>query len=62
MATPTLLTTQTTHTALECGCPHCGEALVVGLLEVAGGGTVDTVTCPKNCDLRPYTFREPADE
>jgi hypothetical protein len=60
MATPTLITEQSLTCILECGCPNCGEPLVTGLLEVAGGETVETVTCPKNCDLRPFIFREPA--
>lgn len=60
MATPTLITEQSLTCILECGCPNCGEPLVTGLLEVDGGETVETVTCPKNCDLRPFMFREPA--
>ncbi len=57
MATPALTTEQSTTHILECGCPNCGEPLVIGLLEVDGGETVETVTCPKNCDLRPFIFQ-----
>ena len=60
MATPTLITEQSLTGILECGCPNCGEPLVTGLLEVAGCETVETVTCPNDCDLRPFIFREPA--
>ena len=42
---------------LESVCPHCGEPLAKGKIEVAGGETVETVYCPfGNCDLRPFTF------
>jgi len=42
---------------LESACPHCGESLAKGKIEVAGGETVETVYCPfGNCDLRPFTF------
>jgi hypothetical protein len=61
MATPTLITGPSVPCILDCGCPNCGEALISGLLEVDGGETVETVTCPQNCDLRPFIFREPAD-
>ncbi len=42
---------------LESVCPQCRGPLAKGLLEVAGGETVETVYCLLNdCDLRPFTF------
>jgi hypothetical protein len=41
---------------LEHACPNCGQALAKGQIEVSGGETVETVCCPNDCDLRPFTF------
>ena len=58
MATPTLVAERSTIIVPDCGCPNCGEPLAKGRLDLAEGQTVETVCCPKDCDLRPFIFRE----
>ena len=56
MADTLFLAEAETPCSLECTCPNCGQSLMKGLIEVNSGSTVETVCCPNNCDLRPFTF------